>query len=130
MFSLLFVLACSGAKTDSDGTSTSTDSETTTTTTDPGPVCSEITSGDDWAWHGECPQMTTPCVVVFDPETCSFTIDYPSGMTMDMPNAATVVDADVSFSGGGQTNCVGTVTDPEHLTGTCDGCTWELRKGR
>lgn len=133
MLVLLMWAACSGDKMDSGttGSGTTDSGSTDSGTTDSGttPACMELTSGEDWAWNGECPQMRTPCVVTF--ADCAVTIDYPSGMTMNMPNAGTVDGDTITFTGGGFSGCTGTITDATHITGGCDdGCTFTLQVGR
>ena len=132
MTTLILLLACSGTKDSAGGTESSatTDSQSITgTTAGTTPACTELTTSEDWAWNGECPQMRTPCVVTF--ESCAVTIDYPSGMTMNMPSAGTIEGDTVTFTGGSFTGCVGTITDATHITGGCDdGCTFTLQVGR
>lgn len=129
MLIALFAVACSGTA-DSTGKTgeTTTDSTTTTSeTTQTTPACTEVTTGDNWAWYGECPQMKTPCVVTFT--DCSVTVEYPGGMTMDMPTGGTIEGNTITFAGGKKLNCVGTIEDGENISGTCDGCTFTLTKG-
>jgi len=123
---LLLLLACSGTKTD--------DTATTDTSVDSGgdtaPACSVVNPGDDWAWDGECPQMTTPVAITVD--GCSLTLDYESvgGMTMGMPYSGTVDGDTVTFGDDDDvTGCVGTVTDADHISGCCaGGCTFTLER--
>jgi hypothetical protein len=132
---LLLLLACSGTKT--DDTSGTVDTSTTDTSVDSGdsggdtaPACSVITPGDDWAWSGECPQMTTPVAITVD--GCSLTLDYESvgGMTMGMPFSATVDGDTVTFADDDSvTGCVGTVASADRIDGSCDGgCTFKLKR--
>ena len=139
MLSFLLLLACAGGtKTDDSapntGDDTSANHETADTssheTADSGPACSTMNSGTDWAWTGECPQMRTPCDIVVD--GCSLTIDYSAdgGMTMGMPYSGTISGDTVTFGDDDSvTGCVGTIEDPDKVTGTCsNGCSFTLRR--
>lgn len=90
--------------------------------------CATMSSGDDWAWNGECPQMRTPCEIVVD--ACNLTIGYSSGMTMGMPYAGTIDGDTITFEDGDYVaGCVGTLESADRVTGTCaDGCTFTLRR--
>lgn len=132
MFTFLFV-ACMGGmsnmdspKTD-DSTGTSDDS---TAEESQAPACATITPGDDWAWEGRCPRMTTPVAITVD--ECTLTLDYASvgGMTMGMPYSATIEEDAVTFGDGDSvTGCVGTVISADSIEGTCDGpCTFTLSR--
>jgi hypothetical protein len=140
---LLLLLACTGANsaddtgaadadtdTDSD-TDTDTDSDTDTDTDTNSGTCAALTSGADWAWNGACPQMPTPCDIVVS--GCELTIDYAAdgGMTMGMPYTATIAGDTVTFADGDTVQgCVGTIEDPDTVSGACDGgCTFTLRRG-
>jgi len=144
MLTLTLFLACAGgAKTD-DSTAATDDSGATTddsgatddstaaddSADDTAPTCDPMTSGDDWAWLGECPQMRTPCDIVVD--GCSLTIDYSAdgGMTMGMPYSATIEGSTVTFSDDNSVSgCVGTLESADKVTGTCsNGCTFTLRR--
>ncbi len=138
---LAFLLACTGASTDDSGknpTTDTTDTDTTdtdttdtdTTDTDTTPTCDPMNSAADWAWYGACPQMRTPCDIVVT--GCSFAIDYEAdgGMTMSMPFGGTINGNVVTFNDdNGVTGCVGTLTAPDQIEGSCDGgCTFELHQ--
>ena len=117
MLTLLLFLACAGeTKTDDSSSNTGDDSADTTDDSggaddsagETGPTCDAMSSGDDWYWNGECPQMRTPCDIVVD--GCSLTIDYNAdgGMTMGMPYEATIEGSTVTFADGdSMTGCVG-----------------------
>lgn len=119
MLLTLLALACSGGGADSAPTDSAVDTA---------PTCTALSTADDWAWHGECPQMTTPCEITVS--ACAMTIAYSSGMDMNMPYSATVSGDTVTFGDeGGVTGCVGTITDTDKIEGTCDGgCTFTLRR--
>ena len=89
-----------------------------------------MNSGTDWKWEGECPQMRTPCDIVV--KGCEVAIDYDAdgGMTMGMPYAGTISGNTITFEDGDiLTGCVGTLSDADNASGTCDdGCTWELSR--
>lgn len=114
---LTLLLACGTA-----GTTDSADAS--------GAACATVTSADDWAWYGECPQMTTP--VDLDVEGCALSLDYAAdgGMTMGMPYAGTISGDTVTFEAGDTvTGCVGTVNGADRIEGTCGGgCTFTLRR--
>lgn len=97
---------------------------------DTGPACSELNSGDDWAWSGECPQMATP--VVIEVTGCEMKLDYEAvgGMTMGMPYSATIAGDEVTFADDNAVEgCVGTVASADKITGSCaDGCTFKLKR--
>lgn len=99
------------------------------TDTDPG-SCDPMSSGNDWAWSGQCPGMVTPCDITVD--GCAVTIDYSAdgGMTMGMPYSATISGSTVTFADDNtKSGCVGTLDDPDTITGTCDGgCTFTLSR--
>lgn len=122
MLLVLTLLACPA---------TDDSAKTTDTDTGGGAVCSELSSGTDWYWNGECPQMITPCDIVVD--GCSLTIDYEAdgGMTMGMPYDG-VIDGDtITFGQGedwGPTDCVGTIISPDEVSGTCNGCEFTLQR--
>ncbi|MFN7144956.1 MAG: hypothetical protein ACK4YP_14360 [Myxococcota bacterium] len=104
---------------------------TSATVDDSGPAaCAPLTSGDDWAWQGACPQMRTPCDIVVT--GCSLAIDYAAdgGMTMGMPYAGTIDGSTITFTDGDTvTGCVGTIEDADTVSGTCDdGCTFTLER--
>ncbi len=125
LFVVLPFTACSTTAPDSANSADSADSADTDTA-----ACSEVTSGDDWAWNGACPKMRTPCDIVVT--ECSFEIDYEAdgGMTMGMPYAATVAADVVTFADGDTvTGCVGTVLSSDRIEGTCDGgCAFTLSR--
>jgi hypothetical protein len=125
----LLLAACTAGKA-TDDTGTAADDTSVDTDTDTEPACATLTSGDDWAWQGECPQMRTPCDIVVD--ECSVTIDYSAdgGMTMGMPYVATIAGDTITFEDGDSImGCVGTIEDADTVTGTCDGgCTFTLRR--
>lgn len=127
--SLLF-LGCATSGGDTSDTSSDTSADTSSDTSSDTASCSELSSGTDWAWTGECPQMPTPCDIVVT--GCSLTIDYAAdgGMTMGMPYAGTIEGDTVTFADdNGVTGCVGTILDADHVEGTCgDGCTFELAR--
>lgn len=111
---------------DSDGDADAdSDADTDTGTIAPG--CDAVNTGNDWAWRGECPGMLTPCEITVS--DCSMTIGYSSGMTMGMPTSGTIDGSTVTFSGGSVAGCVGTVTDPDSIEGSCgSGCTFTLTR--
>jgi hypothetical protein len=122
---LIFALiACTGGDTADTGKTTDT-SDTGTSA-----ACATMSSGTDWAWDGECPQMVTPCDIVVT--ECSFVIDYEAdgGMTMSMPFGGVIVDDQVTFNNdNGVTGCVGTLVDADTVEGSCaDGCTFTLSR--
>lgn len=127
MLILLFALACAD-KTDGGGDDSG--AQDTQDTQDTAPLCTQLNSGTDWAWRGECPQMRTPCDIVVD--GCSLSIDYEAdgGMTMGMPYAGTIEGDTITFADGDEvTGCVGTVADADTVTGTCDGgCEFTLER--
>lgn len=134
MLTLLLLLACATErKTDDpaggDDSAADTDLDTSADSGSGG-ACSALSSGDDWAWNGECPQMRTPCDIVVD--GCSLTIDYEAdgGMTMGMPYEGTIEGDTITFADGGSVNgCVGTIETADKVSGTCDGgCTFTLRR--
>ena len=115
----LAALACNGGETDAPGD--------TEATIDTEPACAELTTGEDWAFHGECPQMTTPCEITFD--ACGIRITYASGMTMGMPTKGTIEGDTITFRGGDYAGCVGAVVSADEVTGSCgDGCTFDLTR--
>lgn len=130
LFTTLLLLACTGSKESAPvDSSKNTDSQGTTDTgpTDSTPLCESMTSGEDWAWEGECPQMTTPCEIVVT--GCGFTIGYSSGMTMGMPSGGSIAGTAVSFTGGSVRGCEGTLEDADHISGSCaSGCTFTLSR--
>lgn len=132
---LALLIACSAGTTNSgttdSGAADSADSaDTDTGTGDTGPACATMNSGDDWAWSGECPGMTTPVVISVD--GCALTLDYDAvgGMTMGMPYSATIEGDVVTFADdNGVDGCVGTVDTADKITGSCaDGCTFKLKR--
>lgn len=129
LITLLFV-ACATTGGDSSDTSSDTSADTSADTSSDTASCSELSSGTDWAWNGECPQMPTPCDIVVT--GCSLVIDYEAdgGMTMDMPYSGSIAGDTVTFADdNGLTGCVGTILDADHVEGTCDGgCTFQLRR--
>ncbi len=112
---LMFLAACGSPGTDTAGGD---------------PACATLTPGTDWAWHGACPQMTTPVDVAVD--GCALTLDYThhDGMTMGMPYAGTVDGDTVTFAAGDTvTGCLGTVVSADRVDGTCDGgCAFSLKR--
>jgi len=139
MILALFLLACSGGTdaNNADDTSaadadTDTDADTdadSDSDSDTDADCSAVTAGDDWAWTGACPGMTTPVSVAVD--GCILTLDYGSGgMTMGMPYAGTVSGTTVTFEDGDSvTGCTGTVESADKIEGSCDGgCTYKLKR--
>lgn len=136
MLILLTLMSCSDKSTESadtsDNTTTSADSSADSGTTDSptAPACATVSSGTEWAWYGECPQMTTPCDLVVD--GCSITIDYEAdgGMTMQMPGSGIIEGDTITFGNERSvTGCVGTVESPDSISGSCDsGCTFTLRQ--
>lgn len=139
LFLSTFLLACSaGGKDTSDSSAdadtdadTDTDTDTDTdadTDSDTDADCTPITPGDDWAWTGECPQMTTPTEIAVS--GCELTIAYSSGMTMGMPYSATVSGTTVTFADDDSvTGCVGTAESSDKIEGSCDGgCTFKLKR--
>lgn len=108
-------------------TDTETGSSAGTPTGDTAPACAIVTSGDDWAWSGQCPGMQTPCTVEVD--GCDLTVDYGGGMDMGMPTRGTIEGDEVTFHGGAVRGCVGTVLTRRRIEGTCDGgCTFALER--
>jgi hypothetical protein len=93
-------------------------------------ACEPMNSGDDWAWKGQCPQMTTPCDIVVT--GCTFTIDYDAdgGMTMGMPYGGSISGTTVTFNDDDAvTGCVGELADPDSISGECaDGCSFRLQR--
>ena len=132
MLTLILLLACFGeTKTDDTSNNAGDDSAPTDDSVeDTGPTCDAMSSGDDWYWTGECPQMRTPCDIVV--VGCSLSIDYSAdgGMTMGMPYEATIEGSTVTFADGDSVaGCVGSLEDADTMTGTCDGgCTFTLRR--
>lgn len=133
MFVLVLLLACAGgADSDSKPDTGSIDTADTadTGTGDTAPACATVTAGDDWAWSGECPGMTTPVVIAVD--GCALTLDYDAvgGMTMGMPYSATIDAETVTFADDNSVSgCVGTVETADKITGSCDGgCTFKLKR--
>ena len=124
MFFLSLLIACTGASPDSSVA----DSSDSVDTVDTGPACTALTTADDWAWEGECPQMTTPCELSVN--ACAVSIAYSSGMDMNMPYSATVSGDTVTFDDNSTvTGCVGTITGPDTIEGTCgSGCTFTLQR--
>lgn len=130
---LVLLFACStGSSTDTPDDTSQADSADTADTGsgDTAPTCSTVSPGDDWAWSGECPGMTTPVVVEVD--GCTLTLDYDAvgGMTMGMPYSATIEGDAVTFADdNGVDGCVGTVETADKITGSCaDGCTFKLKR--
>lgn len=96
--------------------------------TDVAGACAAMTSGEDWAWDGECPMMLTPCEI--EVTECSLTIGYSSGMTMGMPDGGTISGSTVTFTGGTVEGCTGEILDANTIEGSCaDGCTFTLTFG-
>ncbi len=97
---------------------------------DTAPACETVNEGDDWAWSGDCPGMTTPVVITVD--ECELTLDYEAvgGMTMGMPYSGTVEGDVVTFANDNSVkDCVGTVAKADKITGTCKGgCEFTLRR--
>jgi hypothetical protein len=128
VFFLLLVLAC-GDKDADDTAGTPTDGGSADGGTT-GATCVALSTGDDWAFNGQCPQMRTPCDIVVD--GCSLAIDYEAdgGMTMGMPYAGTIAGDTITFEDGDYVKgCVGTIADPDTVSGTCDGgCTFTLER--
>ena len=132
----VILLACTTASDSSEKLDSGTaDTADTADTGDSGggdssPACSTVNTGDDWAWSGECPQMTTPVVIAV--EGCTMTLDYDAvgGMTMGMPYSATIDGETVTFADdNGVDGCVGTVETADKITGACgDGCTFKLAR--
>jgi hypothetical protein len=139
MLALSLLLACAvaddtGKPADADAdTDADTDADADADTdadSDTDLACSPMTSGDDWAWDGECPQMVTPCdIVVTD---CAIAIDYEDdgGMTMGMPYSGTIAGTTVTFADDNTVRgCEGVLEDPDTISGTCrDGCTFTLSR--
>ena len=127
---VLLMAACTGKAADDTGAPADDTSADTDTDTDTTAACSTLSSGEDWVWNGECPQMRTPCDIVV--EECALTIDYSAdgGMTMGMPYTATIDGDTITFEDGDSiTGCVGTIEDADTVSGTCDGgCTFTLRR--
>lgn len=116
--------ACGGP---SDPAPTETDEPPPEATGDTGPTCAAVTSGDDWAWSGQCPGMLTPCTVEVD--GCKVTVDYGGGMDMGMPTRGTIEGDEITFHGGAVDGCAGTVVTRRRIEGTCDGgCTFALER--
>ena len=109
------------AADDTGGSSTDTGTEAN---------CATMSSGDDWKWNGECPQMRTPCDIVVT--GCTFVIDYAAdgGMTMGMPYAGSIDGSSIQFEDGDSvTGCTGTLEDADTISGSCDGgCTFTLER--
>ena len=134
----LFLYACSvGGDTAKAEDTSSADADTDTDTdtdadadADTGPACSTVNSGDDWAWTGDCPGMTTPVAITV--EGCEMTLDYDSvgGMTMGMPYSGTIDGDTVTFADDDKVKgCTGTVDTEDKITGSCkDGCTYKLKR--
>lgn len=138
----LLLLGCATKSEDSSGgdsadTDTDTDADAdadadsdTDTDTDTDVTCDPMSSGTDWSWNGDCPQMPTPCDIVVG--VCSFTIDYDAdgGMTMGMPFSGTIAGDVVDFENDNSVRgCTGTLLDADHIEGTCrDGCTFTLER--
>lgn len=122
---LLLLAACTGAAPAGDDTAANTNTDTGVAS-----ACSTVSSGTDWAWRGECPQMRTPCDIVVS--ACALTIDYDAdgGMTMGMPYAGTIDGNTLTFADGDTVSgCVGVVEDADTISGTCDGgCTFTLER--
>jgi hypothetical protein len=116
----------SDTDTDTDAdTDSDTDTDADTDTAAGG--CSTVSSGEDWAWDGDCPGMYTPCEIVVS--DCSFTITYSSGMSMGMPTGGTIAEDVVTFSGGSVAGCTGNVMDADTIEGTCQGgCSYTLSR--
>jgi hypothetical protein len=132
---LILLLACTGPAKNESSTESANDSTSDSPVDSPAdstPLCESMSSGTDWAWNGECPQMRTPCDIVVT--GCSFSIDYEAdgGMTMGMPKSGTIADTTVTFGEEGAVKgCTGTLIDADHIEGSCsDGCTFELTNGR
>ena len=104
--------------------------DTETGDTDTASGCSTVNSGEDWAWTGACPQMTTPVVIAV--KGCELSLDYDAdgGMTMGMPYSGTVSGDVVTFADDNSVDgCVGTVDSADKITGSCKGgCTFTLRR--
>lgn len=122
-----------GADTSSDDTSETSNGDTSggdTSGGDTAPACVTVNSGDDWAWTGECPGMTTQVVVTV--KGCAMALDYDAvgGMTMGMPYSATIDGDVVTFADDDTVDgCVGTVETADKITGSCDGgCTFRLKR--
>jgi hypothetical protein len=129
---LSLLLACTGAtdsaKPEDSGTADTMDSGTADTETTY--ACGAVNPGDDWAWTGECPQMTTPVAITVD--GCTLTLDYDSvgGMTMGMPFSATIQGDTVTFADDNSVDgCVATIETADKMSGACaDGCTFKLKR--
>lgn len=132
MLTLLLLACATGTDSTDKADSGAADTADTADTSggDTAPACSTVNSGDDWAWSGECPGMTTPVAITVD--GCAMTLDYDSvgGMTMGMPYSATIDGDTVTFADDDSVDgCVGTVETADKITGSCDGgCTFKLKR--
>ena len=118
MLLTILLVACSEKSTDETGATDGGSAE-----------CTPINAGE-WAWRGQCPQMTTPVVIAV--AGCALTLDYDAvgGMTMGMPYAGTLgIDTVVFEDGDSVDGCVGDILGPDEIEGSCDGgCTFTLNQ--
>ncbi len=132
---LFFLFACATSAPTDTAMDTAMD-DTAADTADSGggdtaPACAAVTPGDDWAWTGSCPGMTTPVAITV--ADCTLTLDYDAvgGMTMGMPYSATLDGDAVTFADdNGVDGCVGTVDTEDRISGSCEAgaCTFKLRR--
>lgn len=108
----LFLAACSGDTSD-EHTDTS--------------ACTELADGT-WSASGTCFGMAMSATLTSN--GCSFAFsDW--NMAMSVPEGGTVDGTDITFSGTGWDDCVGTTTDGTSIEGSCagSGCTFEMSTG-
>lgn len=126
----MLLLACTTGGDSTDKADSGAADTADTNGGDTAPACSTVNSGDDWAWLGQCPGMTTPVAITVD--GCAMTLDYDAvgGMTMGMPYSATIDGDTVTFADDNSVDgCVGTVETADKIAGSCDGgCTFELKR--
>ena len=138
MLLALLLLACSDKSVDETGVSGdggtaedggAADSGAGDGGGDGGGACTTINDGE-WAWRGECPQMTTP--VMIEVTGCELALDYDAvgGMTMGMPYSGTLGTDTVIFNDDDSVDgCVGDILGPDEIEGSCDGgCTFTLKQ--
>ncbi len=119
---LFFAVACGGSP---DGTTDATTPTDTDSTTEPPVACTALVEGR-WASSSEnCFGMGMDADLTLDAEGCEFTFSNWN-MSMDAPEGGVVTGSDVTLTGAGWNDCVGT-TDGTTLDAVCgSGCNFHM----